>query len=144
LIVLNFQWKNCSIFKNNCTIGPNITKKPLWCTLTNQRLFNGTKNIVGALWFGWQTNQIKTNKSHFLIDRFAIHFLLVYPPLMITQCFTITRALLYQSLKSSSITWWPSWKLENKWQPTSCKPINKIPSWLIRAKRWFNHGVLFK
>jgi hypothetical protein len=37
--MLNFQWKNCSIFNNSTTIGLNILN-PLWCTPSHQRVSN--------------------------------------------------------------------------------------------------------
>jgi hypothetical protein len=54
LVLLSFQWKNCSIFNNSTTIGLNIMN-PLWCTLNHQRVSNHTKCMTTIyMTFGWQ------------------------------------------------------------------------------------------
>jgi len=68
--LINFQWRNHSIFKNFCTTSPNIME-PSPCTPPCGELSNDTKNMIWSIPFrriSQLQNKTKQNKLPSFID----------------------------------------------------------------------------
>jgi hypothetical protein len=68
LILLNFPSQNYSIINTFCITSLNINKLHP-CTPIHWRLSNGTKIVVGVLWFGRPQHDKQNKKTFYLINR---------------------------------------------------------------------------